>query len=157
MPLDHPLLKLPWVITFHELEATIEVRLDPAPDVFQIIRHHPPMLSEATVNSESISVLESLDHHEEHDVSLLPLVHVNLYCVSYLSVDIRVPFSNRRFWFSPFPRLLGRVRIPDSLEIRMNRGMSETTKSVQAGWIPAQSQLVTRLATGHDWVGIVLG
>jgi hypothetical protein len=70
MPLDHPLLKLACVITFHELEATIEVRLNPALDVFQTVRHHSPMLSEATINSESILVLELLNHHEEHDVSL---------------------------------------------------------------------------------------
>jgi hypothetical protein len=73
MPLDHPLLKLSWVITFHELEATIKVRLDPAPDVFQIIRHHPPMFSQATVYCESIFVLELLNHHEEHNVSFLLL------------------------------------------------------------------------------------
>src|SRR3972149_9722656 len=102
MPLDHPLLKLPGVITFHELEATVEVHFDPAPDVLQTIRHHPPMLSEATIHGESILVLELLNHHEEHDVSLLQLFHVNLYCVSCLSVETRVLFSSRCFLSSRF-------------------------------------------------------
>jgi hypothetical protein len=69
MPLDHPLLKLAYVITFHELEATIEVRFNPALDVSQTVRHYSPTLSEATINSESISVLELFNHHKERDVS----------------------------------------------------------------------------------------
>ena len=79
MPSDDPLLKHPRVITFHELEATIEVYLDPAGDVLQAVRHHPPMVSEAAVHGLSISVLEFLDHHEEHLVCLVPLFPVNVY------------------------------------------------------------------------------
>ncbi len=57
IPPDYSLLEQLWVITLCELETTIEVHFDPAPDVLQIIRHHSTMLSEPRIHGEIIPFL----------------------------------------------------------------------------------------------------
>src|SRR5207253_2636758 len=46
--------------------AAVEVGLDPAIDIAQAVRHHPPLFAEPGVDRSRVAALESLDDHEEH-------------------------------------------------------------------------------------------
>ena len=35
LAVQHPFLQQPRIVAFHQLEAAVEIRLDPAPDIFQ--------------------------------------------------------------------------------------------------------------------------
>jgi hypothetical protein len=63
---EHPLLQQPQIVAFHQLEAAVEVRLDPAPDIFQSFRKFDAGIAHAPVDRDRILVLEALDHHEQH-------------------------------------------------------------------------------------------
>jgi hypothetical protein len=44
-----PLLQQPRVVTFHQLEAALERRLDPTVDVCKTVGHLTPLISQATM------------------------------------------------------------------------------------------------------------
>src|SRR5947208_1925468 len=54
------------VVAFHELEAAVEVALDPTVDVPQTVGHRPARLAEPLVNRCGVAFLEPLDDHEQH-------------------------------------------------------------------------------------------
>src|SRR5262245_240772 len=68
-PLQDPALEHDRVVALHELEAAVEVGLDPAIDVTQTVRHHSPLLAEAGVNGGGVTISEPFDDHEQHVVS----------------------------------------------------------------------------------------
>src|SRR5690349_3615273 len=63
---EDPFLQQPQIVAFHELEATVEIRLDPAADVFEAVRKLDAGLAHAPVDRDRIAILETLDHHEKH-------------------------------------------------------------------------------------------
>src|SRR5882724_2367873 len=65
-PVRDPLLKQACVVAFHDLEAAIEIHLDPARDVFETVGRHPALIAEAPVDRFGVAVAEPLDHHELH-------------------------------------------------------------------------------------------
>src|SRR5215831_11549664 len=69
-PLDDPSLEQRDVVAFHELKATVETGLDPAADELKPVRGSPALVAELPVHRLRVLIAESLDHHEEHRVSL---------------------------------------------------------------------------------------
>src|SRR5271168_2205128 len=67
LPVNHPLLEQFRLIAFHQLKAPIKVRFDPAIDVDQTGRQHASLLLETLVDRLCITILESFDHHEQHE------------------------------------------------------------------------------------------
>src|SRR5690242_16289265 len=55
-PMHKPLLKKLRIITLHQLKAAIEVIFHPTSQVLQSIRHHPPLLFEATINGLRVTI-----------------------------------------------------------------------------------------------------
>src|ERR1041384_7506327 len=68
-PVEKPVLQQARVIAFHKLEAAVEIRLDPAADVFQAVRHHAALLAEAAIHRLRIPVAKPLHDHEQHQAS----------------------------------------------------------------------------------------
>src|SRR5204863_8957675 len=65
-PAQDPLLEQARVVALHQLEAAVEARLDPAADVREPVRRAASVLPEPPVHRLGVTVLEALDHHEEH-------------------------------------------------------------------------------------------
>src|SRR4029078_5456230 len=65
-PLQHPLLEKPQVVAFHHLEATVEVGLNPAPNIGEAVRHLAALLAQAAVDRLGVAILEALDDHKVH-------------------------------------------------------------------------------------------
>src|SRR4051812_35216572 len=65
-PGQDPFLQQARIVALHELEATVEVRLDPAPDIDEPFGRHAASVAKARVDGLRIPILEMLDHHEEH-------------------------------------------------------------------------------------------
>src|ERR1041384_3777974 len=68
-PVQEPVLQQARVIAFHELEAAVEIRLDPAADVFEAIRHHAALIAKSAIDRLRVPVAKPLDHHEQHQAS----------------------------------------------------------------------------------------
>jgi hypothetical protein len=69
LPPDNPLLKQSGIVALHELEATVEIRFDPTINVLQTLRKHASSFPRTIVHGAGISVLEFLNHHEEHVIT----------------------------------------------------------------------------------------
>src|SRR5262249_1443968 len=68
-PVQQPILQEARVVAFHQLEAAVKVRLDPAPDIFQAVRRHATLFAEAAIDRLRVAVAEPFDDHEEHQAS----------------------------------------------------------------------------------------
>src|SRR5207253_2458872 len=66
-PVGDPFLQQARVVAFHDLEAAVEVRLDPAADIFEPIRRHAPLVAETAIDRLGVAIAKPLDHHELHD------------------------------------------------------------------------------------------
>src|SRR4030081_3021191 len=66
LAVQDPFLQQPRVVAFHQLEATVEIGFDPAPQIFRPLGELDPGIAHALVDRDRIAVLETLDHHEEH-------------------------------------------------------------------------------------------
>jgi hypothetical protein len=64
--LEDPLLKQAQIVAFHELEAAIEVRLDPAAEIFQAFGKDDARVADTPVDGHGVAILEPLDDHEQH-------------------------------------------------------------------------------------------
>src|SRR6476659_71271 len=62
-PVLRPTIEQRRIVRFHQLEATIAVRLEPALDVNQAVRKHPAFVAEAFVNFVFRTGREVFDHH----------------------------------------------------------------------------------------------
>src|SRR5579871_1695915 len=67
-PIQCPLLDQAQVVALHKLKAAVEIRLDPAADIFQPVRRHTAALAEALIDGDGVLVLEALDDHEKHRI-----------------------------------------------------------------------------------------
>src|SRR5262249_3779154 len=65
-PHQHPFLDGAGIVAFHELEAAVEIGLDPGADIFQSGGHHAALFLEALVERLRVLVVEVLDDHEQH-------------------------------------------------------------------------------------------
>src|SRR5262249_31944646 len=73
-PLDRSssVCEQPLVVAFHQLKATIEVRLNPAAPVMQSFRRHAAVIAEAAVDRGGIAIAETLNDHKQHGALTYP-------------------------------------------------------------------------------------
>jgi hypothetical protein len=69
-PIQDPLLDQPQILAFHQLTTAIKVRLDPAIEVGEALRHHPSAITQMSINRKRISIPKPLDDHEEQSLLL---------------------------------------------------------------------------------------
>src|SRR5438045_2926956 len=65
-PFRHPLVEQVPVVTFHDLEAPLEIMGDPAGDVAQAVRGEPALIAESSIDGNGIPSTKMLGHHVEH-------------------------------------------------------------------------------------------
>ena len=65
-PVDDPVLQQAGVVALHQLEAAVEIGLDPAADIGEPVGRHAALVAEAGVDGLGVAALEALDDHEQH-------------------------------------------------------------------------------------------
>src|SRR5713101_5914313 len=66
VPVGRPFSKERLVFRFHDLEAALEVEINPAGDVSDAVRSHPAPFAKAAVHLGRSPWSEMLNHHVEH-------------------------------------------------------------------------------------------
>src|SRR5262249_47644642 len=69
-PLHDPALQQRDVIALHQLKAAAHVRLHPAADERQPVRHLAAAVAQPTIDRLAVLIAERLDDHEEHGLAI---------------------------------------------------------------------------------------
>src|SRR5260370_33326781 len=71
LAVQDPILQQPRVVAFHQLKAAVEIGFDPTPDITQSFGKFDALVAHALVDRDRVTVLEALDHHEQHRQPLI--------------------------------------------------------------------------------------
>src|ERR1043166_2776793 len=70
-PVCYPLFEQREILSLHDLPAGFETQINPTGDVFQALRHHSTLLSEASINFGRAGFFETLYDHVKHGSSVV--------------------------------------------------------------------------------------
>ena len=66
LPVCHPLIEQATIVTFHYLEAALQILGDPTATVLDSIRHQSSLISETAIHRNGVAVAKVLDDHVQN-------------------------------------------------------------------------------------------